>query len=247
MLHGFDLQGHYGDGPNAYLYAAGNSLRIRDTLGLYSEDNEIDDLIGEIVGHRVYAIGTIQTGAEIVSIGLDASLEIAGSLLGLDVLESAAALGGGNGDFWDVIEVASATIPFAGPLRAVAKASKFRRAAKGASSASRLSAKFNSWLRKGPKNVNVYIGTRNGKAVYVGVSNDTARRAAEHGESFVLQSITNTPLTRNEARALEQLIIENNSQFENLRNSISPLRDIYDDALNWARDFASTSGIPVRY
>ncbi len=51
---------------------------------------------------------------------------------------------------------------------------------------------------------------------------------------FVIKKITNNgPLTRNEARAVEQVIIERNPHFENKINSISPDSEYYDGALEW--------------
>ena len=53
----------------------------------------------------------------------------------------------------------------------------------------------------------VYYGVRNGKPVSVKITNNLARRQAQHADRFVLDPITTTPLTRGEARAVGQAII----------------------------------------
>ena len=55
-----------------------------------------------------------------------------------------------------------------------------------------------------------------------------------HGKRFdYLREITRKPLTRREARAIEQVLIERNPQFSNKINSISPKREWYADAKAW--------------
>jgi RHS repeat-associated protein len=82
-------------------------------------------------------------------------------------------------------------------------------------------------LRGGEANAHVYLGVRDGEAVYAGITNNPVRRAAEHGARFDVQPITPSPLTRGEARAVEQALIERNLGFENIRNSISPSHSYY--------------------
>ena len=60
---------------------------------------------------------------------------------------------------------------------------------------------------------------------------DVTRRAAEHGSRFTLQ-----PVTRGQARAIEQALITRNPGFENIRNSISPSHSWYPQAVNWGED-----------
>jgi hypothetical protein len=43
------------------------------------------------------------------------------------------------------------------------------------------------------------------------------------------------PLTRNQARAIEQASILNKPSFENKINSISPMRDYYNEAVEWGQ------------
>ncbi|MGC5809917.1 RHS repeat-associated core domain-containing protein [Ralstonia pseudosolanacearum] len=84
----------------------------------------------------------------------------------------------------------------------------------------------------------VYLGIRDGKAVYVGISNNVAARACQHGSRFDdVVKITNSQVTRDQARAIEQMIINKNPHFENQINSISPSRSWYESALEWARNW----------
>ena len=53
----------------------------------------------------------------------------------------------------------------------------------------------------------------------------------EHGARFTLQKITGTPVTRGEARVIEQALIKNNPGFQNIRNSISPTHTWYEQAV----------------
>ena len=92
-----------------------------------------------------------------------------------------------------------------------------------------------SALRGGEATTHVYFGVRNGERVYVGITNDIARRAAEHGSRFRLQPITTSPVTRGEARAIEQALINRNPGFANIRNSISPNHSWYGEAVEWGR------------
>jgi hypothetical protein len=99
------MQAHYLDGMHLYSYLSSNPLISRDPLGLYGDDAEIDALIGDLTGHKLYALDAIQTGAGIVSIGLENSLEIASALLGFDLIGSAGRLLGGDASFSDYVEV----------------------------------------------------------------------------------------------------------------------------------------------
>ena len=93
-----------------------------------------------------------------------------------------------------------------------------------------------AWLlSKGPKDVFVYYGERGDERVYVGITNNISRRSAEHGSRFKVQPFMG-PMTRRQARAVEQVIHERNPQFENIYNSISPKRDIYEGVRQWGED-----------
>jgi hypothetical protein len=81
----------------------------------------------------------------------------------------------------------------------------------------------------------VYLGYRAGKPVYTGISNDLARRTCQHGPRFdAFQKVTSSPVTSDQARAIEQALKNKNPQYENIRNSIAPSRSWYNEALEWA-------------
>ncbi len=48
-----------------------------------------------------------------------------------------------------------------------------------------------------------------------------------------MQEMTTEPLTRRQARAIEQVMIERNPQFSNKINSISAKKEWYADARAW--------------
>jgi hypothetical protein len=127
----FLMQSHYGDGLSLYAFAGSNPVSGRDPLGLRSLDDEIDDIISDLTGHRLYALGAINEGARWASLGLQTTLDIAGALLGLDVFESVAVLASGRGGFWDAMNIVAAAVPGSGALKAIGKARKIHRLAKG--------------------------------------------------------------------------------------------------------------------
>jgi len=87
----FDAHALHANGPNLYQYEGSNPVNGRDPSGLY---DDFDEAMDDYVGHRLYALGTLNEGARIASIGLNTVLDIASSLLGIDVLQSVAVLGG---------------------------------------------------------------------------------------------------------------------------------------------------------
>jgi hypothetical protein len=100
------------------------------------------------------------------------------------------------------------------------------------------------WLGKGPKNTNVYLGIKGSKDVYVGITRQSINiRQAQHGSRFTLERITTYSLTRNQARAVEQALIRRNPQYLNKINSISPQRQVYNEAVKWGDDFLKNMGI----
>jgi hypothetical protein len=85
----------------------------------------------------------------------------------------------------------------------------------------------------------VYIDIRGGKGVYTGNTNDLERRALEHGAKGRmfddLAQVAKELVTRAEARAIEQALIERNrGLFENIRNSISPDHGIMSELCSGA-------------
>jgi hypothetical protein len=97
----------------------------------------------------------------------------------------------------------------------------------------RYSDEFVGWLTKGADNVTVYKGFDKGEDVYTGITNNMVRRQTEHGTRFDIEAI-HGGLTRNQARAIEQVLIENNPQYLNKINSISPNHRFYEEAQRWA-------------
>ena len=91
----------------------------------------------------------------------------------------------------------------------------------------------------------VYIGVRDGKSVYTGITNNLARRGAQHAERFdYLDQVTDTPVTRGQARSIEQALITRNPGFENKINSISPNQPYYQQAVDWGNAWLDANGYP---
>jgi RHS repeat-associated protein len=89
----------------------------------------------------------------------------------------------------------------------------------------------------------VYAGYRAGKPVYAGITNDLARRTCEHGARFdAFEKVTSSPVTRDQARAIEQALMNKNPQFENIKNSIAPSRSWYQEAMQWADGWLVNKG-----
>ena len=96
--------------------------------------------------------------------------------------------------------------------------------------------------RNAEQGVDVYIGIKNGEEVYAGISNNWVRRAAQHGIRFDdVARLTSSPVTRGEARAIEEALILRN-QGQNIRHSISPSHAYYSDAVAWGESWLRNSG-----
>lgn len=111
---------------------------------------------------------------------------------------------------------------------------------------------FPEELTKGPNaqvNVQVYLGiarpgsSRAGQNIYVGITNNILRRQTQHqNRTFTIVSISGEEqLTRGQARAIEQAIIDGSRKggrnFDNILNSISPQQPYYDDAVQWGNEW----------
>ena len=95
----------------------------------------------------------------------------------------------------------------------------------------------------GPAVYDVYFGIKNGKRIYAGITNDLTRRACEHGKKFdSLEKINDVPLTRDQARAIEQALINQNPDFINEINSIAPYRTWYNEAVEWGTNWLTSHG-----
>ena len=65
----------------------------------------------------------------------------------------------------------------------------------------------------------------------------------QHGARFdQLEQITDVPVTRGQARAIEQALIARNPGCENKINSISPSHSYYDDAVKWGEAWLRQNG-----
>jgi RHS repeat-associated protein len=90
----------------------------------------------------------------------------------------------------------------------------------------------------------IYQGYKNGQAVYTGITNDIARRATEWGDKFKIEALNSAcPVTRDQARAVEQVLIEKNPDFLNKINSIAPTRLWYPQAITWGQNWLKSNGL----
>lgn len=87
--------------------------------------------------------------------------------------------------------------------------------------------------------VSIYFGHRGGQPVYVGITNDLARRQSEYGDRFNIYPITGF-MPRAVGKGIETAIIELSRDldlgFENQRRSIGPRNPLYDPLVRRARD-----------
>ena len=99
-------------------------------------------------------------------------------------------------------------------------------------------------LLQGDSNTRVYLGIIDGEPDYVGIAYDVERRQSQHGDRFdYLREITTEPLTRRQARAIEQAMIKNHPEYSNKINSISTKRDWYYDAVTWGEAWLREHGL----
>ncbi len=89
----------------------------------------------------------------------------------------------------------------------------------------------------------MYIGLQEGKAAYVGITNDFLRRVNEWGGTYILEKITTEKVTKDMARAIEQTVIEANSEFKNAINSIAKSREWYGEAIKRGKDWLKSNGV----
>ena len=94
-------------------------------------------------------------------------------------------------------------------------------------------------LLVGDNNTVVYYGMKDGKRVYVGITKNVNVREKQHGVRFdYLDVITPEKMTRRQARAIEQVLIEKNRKtFQNIINSISKKRSWYKEAIKWGESW----------
>ena len=103
-------------------------------------------------------------------------------------------------------------------------------------------AKLPAALRKGPADTYVYSGLKKGILRYVGITRQKVSvREAQHGGKYVLEEMGG-PFQRGAARAIEQAQKVLNPQFDNIRNSISPLHKYYDQAVEFGKAWLKANG-----
>ncbi|MBS3120746.1 hypothetical protein J4420_03445 [Candidatus Woesearchaeota archaeon] len=108
---------------------------------------------------------------------------------------------------------------------------------------SNLSQSAQEFLRKGPANVNVYSGIKDEIRSYVGITNDLVRRLVEHKPRFDELRPISVDLTRGQARAVEQAVINSIPKLQNKINSISSGKVYYQEAVKWGSNFLQSIGI----
>lgn len=91
------------------------------------------------------------------------------------------------------------------------------------------------------RNVRVYLGFLDGKAVYVRITNNISRRLREHADRFIIRPITEH-MSRIEAKGIEQVIKEGHPEFLNIINPISPKNPVYTTIVPWAQQYINRFG-----
>jgi YD repeat-containing protein len=223
------------DGANLYQYVRSNPMNASDPLGLYMWGDWADTLA---TGRLVLQLAglVVETGQFLMEEAVDWALDWERAD---DDIEALAAIGWALTADTDeeVQEIAGIWGPAIAQLaRGGGGGARVRMGGggRGQPRADRVQEAFKNWLDKGPKDVSVYIGrTKTGKpkAVYTGISNSVPRRENELG--LKLKPFMKG-LTRNQARAIEQKIIQANPQFRNINNSISPKHRYSQFAAQWA-------------
>jgi hypothetical protein len=126
----------YSDGLSPYQYLASNPVNRTDPMGLEMFDwmAESEDFESEMTGHKLYVLGTLNENARWASLGLQTSLDIASSLLGVDVFQSVVVLASGQGGFWESMDIFMSVAPFGFAAKVggkLYKAAAYARKAKG--------------------------------------------------------------------------------------------------------------------
>lgn len=116
----------FANGFNLFAYVASNPITRFDPLGLYDED--IDDLTADLTGHKISTLGYLSEASTYALVGSGVALDIAGSLLGLDLLVAAGNIFSGEGTFSDFVTAAAYAVPLGGvTAKALWKAAKWSR------------------------------------------------------------------------------------------------------------------------
>jgi hypothetical protein len=129
----------YDDSMSPYGLFLNNPNTNRDPSGLSANFDwmaETEDIESDLIGHKLYALGAINEGARWASIGLQTTVDIAGSLLGVDMYRTPFIFGQGRDiGFWDAVDIFLAVAPFGKVVKASAKVSKALKYTRGSSRA----------------------------------------------------------------------------------------------------------------
>ena len=178
-------------------------------------------------------ISKVAKGAKAASKGLQA----------LDAINDASKVAKAADKAKDVSKAAKAVEKASDAARVVDKVEDVKDGVKAGSSTNQ-NKYFNNWLNKGSSNNSVYYGidANTGDAVYTGITKQGLEsRLYQHnrqGKNFSHLDEQYSGLTRNQARAVEQYLIENGHANQlNKINSISPKNKMYNDAMKWAEKY----------
>lgn len=217
---------------NRYSYVLNNPLKYTDPTGHWPSLKSIGKAVASAARVVSRNVAVVQT-----------ALDVAGMVPGIgEVFDLASAvISVSQGDWTGAALSMASMVPGVGNIAGAAKIANRVDDVVGLAKASD---NVPASLLKGEKDSHVYLGIKDGNEVYAGISKDVARREAQHGDKFdKLQQITDEPLTRRQARAIEQALIEGHPEFTaNKINSISPDRDRYDDAVEWGNAWLKYNG-----
>jgi RHS repeat-associated protein len=231
----------YAGGLNWYAYCGNNPTVLVDPWGLCDGqsgwgDSYLERALKQLVlGDYTEDVTLLGTAAQIAAglLGVDLPGDIR------DIFHSVTHWEWSWGHAAKTAGNAAALLPVLGALRYSDEATAL---AKGANKAA--GADFAKWLNKGPADVSVYKGFNSaGDDVYAGITNSVVRRQREWGDAFEIVEQSGG-LTRNQAKAIEQVLLEQNPSYLNKINSISPTRNPnYQPAVDWAKEYMRRHGI----
>jgi len=240
----FDVQARYGDGGSLYAYMGGNPWMNSDPMGLSWDPFDIvDDFVAESMGSSAALLerivgsarATAYIAASIASYIPLPALSMAGSLA-LSMMEEPEFLA--NSATWQMTRSAMGVIDSLMLHRMLSRfaissaTTAFRYASShgsrtfGLTSSGGLTSRAGklvqslregvfTQLRSGPA-AQVYLGIRNNRAVYVGITNDLSRRQSEHNRRNMRLRLITPRIPRTLAISNELAIKMSNPQFDNI-------------------------------
>ena len=262
----------YADGMNLYQYLKSNPLIGRDPSGLYDSSDPfafVDEIMFDYLIEKAYVANVVLESAKNMAKGAAQLMKqmlrdqiiaqyIPGGSYGLSlyyqyqtyktIRDSGFSLTAAIDAVFGVVHLGKGLYNSINAIRAGNVQRKIRSLFSRYNGGRRITSSrtIPASLNKGPKNTHVYLAYEGGQvsAVYAGISKNVAKRAKQHGLRFSeVKQITTQPLTRRQARAIEQAFIENNSHaFQNRINSISPTRDWYQEAVEWGEAWMHDNG-----